>query len=116
MLVRELFQAHQWFPDKPHPAVATSVLESGMSRFVHAELAERLRAARGAVGILRVAQWDRWAIVEPGDWIISRPDNRNELVKRDDFPKRFEILTPAGVSVVSGQWSVANTTTSTPPT
>ena len=89
MLVREKLDAVQWFPDAPHHAVKTNTLEAGMSRELHREIADKLNNAKGQLGVLRIQEWPRWAIVEPGDWILSR-HGRYELVKQADFAARFE--------------------------
>jgi len=89
MIVREKLDAIQWFPGDQHPAVKTSVLEAGMSRESHREIATQLDNAKGQLGAIRIAEWPRWKIVEPGDWILSR-GGRYELVKQADFAARFE--------------------------
>ena len=89
MRVRETFDAYQWYPDKPHEAVSTSVLESGMAGDLHQSLADQLRQGQGQIGVIRTAdKWDPWHLVYPGDWIVTR-GGRFELVKEHDFPKRF---------------------------
>ncbi len=92
MRVTEIIDAVQWFPDIPHPQVTTSIFESGMSIIIYEEEAHKLREAKGQLGwLIYQDEHDTLSgtIVEPGDWIIYRND-AYELVKKDDFSKRFE--------------------------
>jgi hypothetical protein len=87
---RERFDAVQWFPDKPHPAVKMSVLESGMARNLYPEIAHQLDTGEGQIGVMYVhdALGD-WMLVHPGDWLVSRRGGKLELVKETDFSRRF---------------------------
>lgn len=74
MRVVEVHEAVQWFPNRPHPAVKTSVIESGLQPVLERNryIVEELRAGKGNVGIIRSRSVHRWEIVKPGDWIVSR--------------------------------------------
>jgi hypothetical protein len=95
MKIRETFDAVQWFPDQPHPAVETSVLGSGMSRNLHQDIAQQLEAGNGQVGAIFMMMPNKqrmWLMVYPGDWIITRPGPIYELVRQAEFAKRYEVI------------------------
>ena len=91
MWVVERFEAVQWWPDKPHEAVATSVLSSGVGYGLHSAVSDRLRDAGGQLGVIRTTDsYNRldWQLVHPGDWLVNRGEHW-ELVPLREFERRF---------------------------
>lgn len=88
MNVSENIEAVQWFPDKPHPAVETNVLESGMSRQLHPDIAPALDAGQGQVGALKVK--GGWRLVHPGDWIVTKAGQHTVLTDAK-FQERYTV-------------------------
>ena len=92
MMFVEKFPAVEWDPAIGHPAVFTRAFEAGMSRDIHPDVAEWLDAGEGRRGIMYaydIHSTFGWVKVEPGDRIVDRYDSVFEVVKRDEFSRRF---------------------------
>lgn len=90
---RETFDAHQWSPEAPHCAVATSVVESGMARGLHPEIEAELRQGQGQIGVIPTGdRFDPWHLVYRGNWIVTDRHGKSVRMKAHDFEKWFEAV------------------------